>query len=189
MHDHEIHVWFASLDAPPIARAELVAHLSADERFRAERYGHEQVRERFMIGRGLLRQLLALRLACPPDQVHFGYATHGKPHVLEPAGTGLTFNLAHSGQAAVFALADGREVGVDIEQVNPARATDDLAERFFSHRERNALRSLAPSERVPAFFRCWARKEAFIKAIGDGLTFPLDGFDVSLHPAEPASLL
>ena len=117
--------------------------------------------------------------------VHFSYGEHGKPLLSDETATGLHFNLSHSHELAVLALAKRRAIGVDVEQVNAERATDDIARRFFSSREWSALRDLPADRRTAAFFRCWTCKEAFIKLIGDGLAFPLAEFDVSAVPGEP----
>jgi 4'-phosphopantetheinyl transferase len=184
-----IQVWLAILDVPADEKAELADYLSADEQARASRYGHPQVRERFTVGRGLLRRILAGCLDCDPRELAFGYGPHGKPHLLGAPGVAMSFNISHSGSVAVYAVARGQAVGVDIEQIRPDRATHELAQRYFATGEVKALRDLPAEERVAAFFRCWSRKEAFIKAIGDGLAFPLDEFEVSLAPGEPAALL
>src|SRR5262249_41616868 len=133
-----------------------------------------------------LRMTLADCLCCQPAGLRFGYGSHGKPFLPD---IDLRFNLSHSGGWAALAVARGHEVGIDIEQIRADRATDDLAQRFFSPREWAALRALPEAERCAAFFRCWTRKEAFIKLIGEGLSFPLDEFDVTLRPDEPPALL
>jgi 4'-phosphopantetheinyl transferase len=182
MTGDDIHVWFAPLDGCP-DRSEL---LSPDERERADRFAMPHVRDRFVAARGFLRSTLAECLRCDPASLCFGYGHHGKPFLID---TDLRFNLSHSGGWAALAAAPGREVGIDIEQIRPDRAIEDLARRFFSAREWAALRALPDAERCDAFFRCWTRKEAFIKLIGDGLSFPLDEFEVTLRPNEPPALL
>jgi 4'-phosphopantetheinyl transferase len=189
MASNEVHIWFDSLDVSRQILAERYAVLNGEERARARRYGHDKVRERFVAGRGWLRCLLASYLGCEPGDVEFGTGPHGKPFLVDDAGSGLSFNLAHSGGMAVCAIGWDRRVGVDIEEIRPDRATDELAKRFFAAGEWQALAALPARERVVAFFRCWSRKEAFIKAIGEGLSFPLEAFEVSLGPGEPPALL
>ena len=182
----DVHVWRAALDRPPDRVAALAALLSPDERDRAARFHFARDRRRYTVGRGVLRRLLGAYLGVPGDGLVFSYGPQGKPAL---ASGDLRFNLAHTGAVALYAVTRRREVGVDIEGFRPDFATDEIAERFFSDAERRALRALAPAERCRAFFSCWARKEAYIKALGGGLSIPLDGFDVSLAPGEPAALL
>jgi 4'-phosphopantetheinyl transferase len=131
--------------------------------------------------------VLAQCLSCAPGDVTFGVATHGKPYLIE-SGTDLHFNLSHSGERAVIALARGRAVGVDIEQARPVEVLE-LGARFFAASELTALRQRPPAEQQAAFFRCWTRKEAFIKALGEGLRYPLDSFEVDIDGDGPGPLL
>jgi 4'-phosphopantetheinyl transferase len=141
-----------------------------------------------MAGRGALRHILAGYLGCAPAEIGFSYTAYGKPFLRNEEKHGLRFNLSHSEDQALLAVTRGRVVGVDIEQIRPDFATEEIAKRFFSEREWKELRGLPAAERTTAFFRCWTRKEAFIKAVGEGLSFPLDAFAVSLAPGEPAAL-
>ena len=164
--------------------------LSDDERRRAERFVFDRDRFRFILGRTRLRQLLGARLDVAPSSIEFTYGTRGKPSLSSVfAGSGLRFNVSHCGNLAVYAFAWHREIGVDVEAVAPIPDADAIAARFFSRRENATYSSLRPSERPLGFFNCWTRKEAFIKALGDGLSYSLDRFDVSLAPDEPAQLL
>jgi 4'-phosphopantetheinyl transferase len=159
--------------------------LSEDECARADRFVFDHDSHHFIAARGWLRFTLSQCLDVAPADIRFRYRTWGKP---ELAGDhGLRFNLSHSGGWAALAVTRGAEVGIDIERINAGRATLEIAGRFFSAFERETLGKLPPSEQAAAFFRIWTRKEAFIKCTGEGLTFPLDAFDVSLH--EPAELL
>jgi 4'-phosphopantetheinyl transferase len=182
MTGNEIQIWLAHLDGLQ-DRSEL---LSPDEQERAARFALPHIRARFIAARSFLRTTLAECLSDDPAKLSFGYGHHGKPFLIDGE---LRFNLSHSGGWAALAVARRREVGIDIEQIRPDRSTDELAQRFFSPREWAALQSLPDAERCAAFFRCWTRKEAFIKLIGEGLSFPLDEFDVTLRPEEPAALL
>lgn len=187
---HAIETVVASLDVAPQILRELEEILSASERMRAARFLRAMDRDRFIVGRARLRQLLAARLGLRPDSIEFSYGSHGKPALAASLATsGLHFNLSHSEGLAVYAFAAGHEVGVDVEAVRPLPDADAIAARFFSPSEVEAYLSLAASDRPLGFFNCWTRKEAFIKAIGEGLSHPLDRFDVSLVPGEPATLL
>ncbi len=164
--------------------------LSPDEHTRADRFYFQKDRERFTIARGLLRIILGRYLNMEPCCLQFRYNPYGKPALAnESGGNGLRFNLSHSDGLALYAITRGREIGVDIERIRPDLAEGQMAERFFSSREVKALRALPPSSQPVGFFNCWTRKEAYIKASGKGLTLPLDQFDVSLVPGEPAALL
>lgn len=186
----EVHVWRASLDRPPEEIEAFRRSLSPDELHRAERFVFEDHRRRFIAGRGCLRSILARYLDMAPGGIRFEYSPHEKPqlaasHVTQ---TPLHFNFAHSEALALLAVTGIGPVGVDLERVRPDCPAEQIARHFFSDSEIARLGSLPSSERVTAFFRCWARKEAFIKAKGLGLSLPLDQFDVTLAPGEPASL-
>lgn len=186
----EVHVWRAALDRDPADIQDAEGALAPDEQARAKRFVFERDRGRFAVGRAVLRAILARYLAVPPDRVGLCYGPRGKP-ALAPshAVAGLRFNLAHSDGLALYALALGREIGVDLERLRPEIATESVAENFFSPAEVTILQGLGVERRARAFFDCWTRKEAYIKARGDGLWLPLDGFEVSLAPGEPAALL
>lgn len=186
----EVHVWRASLDLPPPRVRALLASLAHDERDRAERFHFQVHRDRFIAGRGLLRAILARYLGRTPDQLRFSYSPHGKPAVAANTGAGdLRFNVSHSDGLALYAITRGREIGVDVECLRPDFVSEEIARRFFSPREVAAVQALPAVERHEAFFACWTRKEAYIKARGEGLSMPLERFDVSLAPGEPAALL
>jgi 4'-phosphopantetheinyl transferase len=164
--------------------------LSPDERQKARRYHFPVDRERYIIGRALARIVLGYLLDMTPVRVRFRYNNFGKPYLdCDENRPRLQFNLSHSGELIVMAITIGREIGVDVEGVREHAEVERIAARFFSVRERAELASLPPSQRAVAFFSCWTRKEAFIKAKGMGLRFPLDCFDVSLKPDSPAMLL
>ena len=193
----EVHVWWAALDLDTQRVAHLADSLSPDERARAERFHFDRDRVRFIAARGVLRALLGGYLGVSPPALAFEYGPHGKP-ALAASSTGapaaalaaeVRFNVSHSTGVALYALARGRDVGVDVEGLRGDFATDEIADRFFSPAERMALRALPAEARCAAFFACWTRKEAYIKARGVGLSLALDAFDVSLAPGEPAALL
>ncbi len=186
--DGEVHVWRAPLDQPEDRLEALRRTLAPDERQRAERFHFDRDRRHFVAARGLLRTLLGRYLGRGPETLQFAYNPQGKPMLVGDNGT-LRFNLAHSHGLALFAVSRGRELGVDLERIRPEFAGEPVAQRFFSPREVAALRALSDERRHEAFFVCWTRKEAYLKATGKGLTLPLDCFDVSLLPGEPAALL
>jgi 4'-phosphopantetheinyl transferase len=151
--------------------------LSASERQRATRYLDTKYAQRFVVGRATLRRLLAACLDLEPAEITFEYGPHGKPE-LPTTHSMLRFNVSHSGDMLLCALAAGREVGVDIEEMRAGMPVDHLAQRFFSPAEVQALEALPSGDRVPAFYQIWTRKEAYLKARGDGLTVPLSAFSV-----------
>lgn len=159
----EIHLWRFALDAEPHDRA----LLSGDERARADRFLADVHRDRYVAGRARLRRVLGGLLDRDPSTLRFAYGDAGKPRV-EDAGA-LEFNLAHSGDGALLAVAHGRAVGVDLERIRPGRDVRAIAERFFADVETDALRRLAPDESERGFFRLWTRKEALLKGLGDGI--------------------
>jgi 4'-phosphopantetheinyl transferase len=185
-----IEVVSVRLDAELAAMGELAQCLSDGERLRASRFVFERHRRRFIVGRARLRHLLASRLGVQPDAVELVYGPRGKPRLSRSfADADLCFNVSHSEDVAVYVFSSGREIGVDVEAVSELRDADEIAARFFSRRENQAYLALDPCDRPLGFFNCWTRKEAFIKALGDGLYYPLDCFDVSLAPGEPARIL
>lgn len=181
----DVHLWLARLDCASHEHADYSAVLSPDEREKANRFRFERDQKRFAAGRGILRHLLAKYLDRPPRELKFSYGSHGKPSL----DGNLRFNLAHADDWALFALTLGRDIGVDIERLRPNFATLDIAERFFSRREFEGLASLPEQERCAAFFHCWTRKEAFIKAKGMGVFLGLHTFAVSFAPGEEPRLL
>ncbi|HKS06196.1 MAG TPA: 4'-phosphopantetheinyl transferase superfamily protein [Gemmatimonadaceae bacterium] len=188
--DRAVEVVTTELDATPNTIRALTQLLSADERRRMSRLAFDSDRRRFAIARGTLRELLAARLGADAASITFDYGPRGKPALGAAfADSGVRFNVAHTADVAVFAFADGREVGVDVEAFRAIPDADDVAAHFFSEAENAAYRRLAVTERLAGFYNCWTRKEAFIKAQGDGLHFPLRDFDVSFAPGEDARIL
>ena len=167
-----------------------VSLLSNVERERARRFAFERDRCRFVIARARLRQMLGARLDVAPESVQLVYGPYGKP-ALGPAfaGSGLRFNVSRCEDVVVYAFARDREIGVDVEKLRTMPDADDIVAQMFSLAENEAYFALSLRDRPLAFFQCWTRKEAFIKALGDGLHYPLDRFDVSLSPDEPARIL
>ena len=187
----EVHVWRAALDVEPAIVSRLFELLSADERARAERFHFEIDRRHFIVARAHLRMILSRYINTPPAQVQFRYSEHGKPMLAngnKSRGT-IKFNLAHSAGMALFAFTRAGEIGVDLELIRPEITGDDIARRFFSAAEVACLERVPAPARQEAFFDCWTRKEAFVKAKEIGLSLALDQFDVTLAPKEPAALL
>jgi 4'-phosphopantetheinyl transferase len=185
----EVHLWRASLDceAPVLSRLEKT--LSSDETARANRFVYSKDRNHFVAARGILRELLGAYRLLPPAELRFRYGNHGKPALDANASDSvLQFNLSHSGGLAIYGFSLGRRLGVDVEQIRPQRAGEDIARRYFAAREIAELQALPVHRRAEGFFLCWTRKEAYIKAHGAGLSLPLDSFTVSLTPGRAAEL-
>ena len=186
--DPDIEVWTAKLEADTNGLAKYADLLSADERARAGRFHFEQDRHRFIVARGILRTLVGQRLGLAPVAVSFSYLAHGKPTVA--VDSMLDFNLSHSGNRALFAFSRNGRVGVDLEALDGDVDVMALAQRYFHPSETAALRQLPQPLRRPAFFACWTRKEAVVKATGDGLLVaPLDTFEVSVALDAPPRIL
>ncbi len=189
LSENQVHIWRAFLTASRQIRASMEPVLSEEERTRAARFYFERDRHRWIIARAILRMLLARYLQLEPQHVLFISNEYGKPALAPAHKSKLQFNLSHSRDIALYAVARGRAVGVDVEYMKDDIDYDDLAKVSFSPQEQVVLRSLAGEAKRTAFFNCWTRKEAYIKARGMGLSLPLDLFDVSLLPGEAAALL
>ena len=185
-----VHVWCVALVPPSDVIVQLAATLSDEERDRADRFQFSHLRQSFIAARGTLRLLLAQYLHMEPGQIQFEYTPTGKPFLSRKTNIpNISFNLSHSNGLALYAIAKNRLIGIDIEYMRPIADFEQVSATTFSAFENNQLQSIADHHKTQAFFNCWTRKEAFIKAIGDGMSFPLDQFDVSLRPDEPARLL
>jgi 4'-phosphopantetheinyl transferase len=178
-----IDLWIWSLDAGQAERERLARWLSADEAARAARFHFERDQRQHVVAHGRLREILAARTSAAPDRLRFAVSKHGKPTLAEPHGPPPHFNLSHAGGLAALAVSDDAELGLDIEAIRPLK--EDVAGRFFSAREVAAYRALPEPDRLPGFYRCWTRKEAVLKSLGDGLSRRLDSFDVTLRAEEP----
>jgi len=186
--DDEVHLWRVDLAAVAAAEERWRQLLSPDERARASRFHFSRDRQSFTATRALLRIILASYVGVDPAELVFRYSQKDKPS-LNLAGNQIEFNVSHSGATSLMAFARGRHLGVDVEQVRENFDPQALAQRFFSAHEQGQLAALAASEKFHGFFRCWTRKEAYIKATGAGLSLPLDEFDVSLLPGDDNALL
>jgi 4'-phosphopantetheinyl transferase len=187
--EKDVELWKVDLVVTSKAETRWREILSADERARADRFHFEKDRRHFSAARALLRIVLAAYSAATPEDIRFRYAEKGKPELADPfSSSGLTFNVSHSGSFALFAVTRHRAIGVDVEQMRKDFDGEAIARRFFSAREQEQFASLPREQQQRAFFRCWTLKEAFIKALGEGLSHPLHQFDVSLDRESPVSL-
>jgi 4'-phosphopantetheinyl transferase len=178
-----------ALDEPDAEARHVLTALHDEERRRADRFHFAVDRDRFLVGRAALRALLAQQIGRAPDAIAYETAPHGKPALARNLANGLHFNMAHSRGLALIALTRAAEVGVDVEAMSEMPDLLAVATRFFAPAEVAIVRAMAGQERIEAFFTCWTRKEAYIKALGTGLSHPLDRFVVALHPQEPSRLL
>lgn len=187
---NEIHVWHASLVIDQEQESICLSVLSPDEKARADRFHFKKDRNAYIAARSILRHLLGHYLNREPTSIRFNYSTHGKPFLKTRSRTGpkLEFNLSHSGEKALLAFCHDRPLGIDLERLRKNTDILSLAKRFFSPGEYSDLISLPDRERLGAFFLCWVRKEAFIKAKEQGLSLGLSKFEVSLKPDKPAVL-
>ena len=181
-----VHVWTRPLQVPPPVEQACYELLSAEERQRAARYRVARPRNAFILTRGTLRSLLASYLGTAPQTLSFRFSEYGKPFL--DGSFDLRFNVSHTDGLALIAFVRTREIGIDVEKINGAPDARKLAERFFSLQERHSLENLSGDELHAAFFRCWTRKEAYVKARGEGLSLPLHQFDVSVAADEPQAL-
>lgn len=186
----DVHIWAVSLDAPSDYIAHCASLLAPDESERAARLRFVVHRNRAVVGRSVLRSLLASYLRCRPEHLRFAYGPNGKPTLASPLDANrLHFNLAHSGDLALIAVTALGPLGVDVEQIRPMPDAEDLVERFFSPRENALFQQLRAQEKSSAFFNLWTRKEAWLKATGEGIGHSLNRVEVTFLPGEPAKLL
>jgi 4'-phosphopantetheinyl transferase len=183
-----IHVWRLSISSAPID--ELLPILNDDERARAARFAFRKDHNQFVAVRGWLRRLLGAYLRQPPPELRFTYGAAGKPQLDCRCGVGpvdLRFNVSHSHDMALLAFAVGRDVGIDVEYIDNQVDVLELARTCFSPAERRLLQARVSEERLACFFRFWTAKESYIKALGGGLSIPLDAFTVDLRPDTPVA--
>lgn len=184
---NEVHIWKAKLDVSISLEKKLWHILSADEKNRANKFRFQSDRLHYIAARGILRSILSNYLKIKPSEVSFQYGSQGKP-ALNP-NHNLKFNISHAGGLALFAMTMNHEIGIDLERIKEEIEIDLIANRFFAPGEIKRLFSLPKKDQPQAFFQCWTRKEAFIKAKGDGLSFPLDQFEVSFGASEQGRLI
>jgi 4'-phosphopantetheinyl transferase len=184
-----VHVWRASLRQHPAVVQQLHQTLSQDEAERAARFHFEDDRDAFIVARGILRWLLAGYVTAEPHQLTFWYEPAGKPHLSNSFAGQIYFNVSHSRDMALFAISHQPKIGIDIEYIRPVTDMAQIARSTFSPNENAQLQSIPHHLTSKVFFDCWTRKEAFVKALGSGFSFPLQDFDVSITPGQAASLL
>ena len=184
----EVHVWRADLDSEQQA-CSFEHLLSSDEIQRANRFRFPQHRRRFVIARGCLRKLLGAYLEMDGRELIFTYSAEGKPSLDAAHRSDVRFNVSHSRDIAGFGIVAARDIGLDVEVIRRDVDVDEIPKRFFSCAEQQMLAGLQGEDKYWGFFNCWTRKEAYVKAVGSGLSLPLRDFDVSLLPGEPAKLL
>jgi len=188
--DNEIHVWATTLSVTADALGQFSATLSADEKERANKFKFEKHRNRYIAGRGALRAILEQYSDARAAELRFDYLTNGKPAFAQDfASAGIHFNLAHTEDLALVAVTRIGLVGVDVECVRPVKDVDELVARFFSARENELFQKVPDDQKPAAFFNLWTRKEAMLKATGEGITRSLSLVEVSFLPGEPARLL
>jgi 4'-phosphopantetheinyl transferase len=174
----EICIWQASLAVTSSELHQFALTLSADEQKRADRFRFPRDAHRFIVGRGILRALLGRYLQISPEQLQFCYGDHGKPALVSDLADGLTFNISHSEELMLCAIARGCHVGIDLEYLRPVNNLEELTQRFFSPQEHAAIHALPEASRLRSFFQHWTCKEALLKASGDGL---MDLSAIALH--------
>jgi len=192
LSDRQVHLWIVRLEASDDNFERCLAWLAPEETARAERFRFPRHRRAFALGRAALRVLLASYLGNDAVDVLFVYGPQGKPALapaLENAARSLRFNVSNSGDLAAYAFTIGCEIGVDIERHRALHDFENIARRFFSPQETAELLELPDAEKTAAFFHCWSRKEAYIKAMGGGLSIPLDSFQVTLQPGVAARMV
>jgi 4'-phosphopantetheinyl transferase len=185
----EIHVWALKLNQPDASDKKYTSTLSVQELARADAFRTDKLRARYIFTHFGLRIILGLYLNREAKEIVYGYEPHGKPYILEPDADGLFFNLTYSQDLALIALVRGNSIGIDLEYCKVIPDVDQLVDRYFSSVEISQYFQSRPEDRINAFYRCWTRKEAFVKALGNGLSYPLNSFSVSLLPEEPARLI
>ena len=188
----EVHVWRVELDMPCADLAHQIGSLASDERAKADRFHFAHDRARYIAAHVAMRAILGRYLRVAPAALVFSATHSGKPFIQSPpqsGSTALTFNLSHAHDLALIAVSMGHAVGIDVERICPELAEQHIAEHFLAPEEVTALRALPLEVQAVAFFNCWTRKEAFVKARGEGLSLPLDRFTVTLAPGQPAALL
>jgi len=177
---NEVHVWRFCQEETHSQIETLQGILSPDELARSEKFHFEKDRKKFILTRGTLRNLLGSYLGKDPQQVRFNYTSFGKPFLaIDSENDNIRFNLSHSGEVVLYAITRNQKIGIDIEQVRDHTDVMAIAKRFFSPGEIGELEKANKKNRTELFFRYWVRKEAFVKAMGKGVSFPMERLDVS----------
>ena len=190
LHPGDVHIWHIQLDQSPQVTTSLTHLLDPQETLRAYRFHFDHDQRHFIVAHGVMRVILGAYCHLPPQMLRFDTNRFGKPYLFHTLlSPNLRFNLSHTQDHALLAITIGYEVGVDIEYIKPLSDIDMIAQQYFSHSERESLLTLADHDKMHAFYTCWSRKEAFIKALGLGLALPLDHFTVSLVPEDTAKII
>jgi len=185
-----VHVWRSRFQASYISQKKFVGSLSAEEMDRARRFVRESDRDRYIFAHALLRSILGTYLGCSPQDLVFGTNQYGKPFLVSPYGNNeIQFNLSHSRDMTLIAVARGTAVGIDVEYIRRVSDAHEIVDRFFSTHERRFLFSLSPTDFNEAFFACWTSKEAFAKGLGEGLSYPLDKLSVIFSNEGPGDIV
>src|SRR5436190_13219236 len=188
--EDEVHLWVVTLAVIPEKSSHFQSILSLDEQERAGRFQKIRDAQRYVAARGSLRSLLGGYLAIEPGRLQFVYDAFGKPRLAgELRATSVSFSVSHCDDLALFGFVRGHKIGVDLERISTDIEVEDLAKRYFSPNEFQRLCSLSADQRREAFYCGWTRKEAYLKGRGEGLSYGLDGVEVSLAPGEPAVIL
>jgi 4'-phosphopantetheinyl transferase len=186
--ENELHVWSISLIQTDEVLQKMTDFLDKNEKSKADRFKFEFDKKNYIVAHGAMRQIISGYLKCRSEEIYFKYTSYGKPFLSENE-SGFEFNLSHSKDLALLAAAKYKRVGIDIEYIRSGLDECTLAEQYFSPQENESLRNMDENLRTKAFFDCWTRKESFIKAIGKGLSYPLNKFNVSIKPADTAQTL
>lgn len=185
----EVHVWLAATDLDTTSVMALWPLLSVEEQHKAQRFRSEDLRAKYIGARGQLRILLGRYLGMRPEKVVITCNQYGKPQLAGDAAEALHFNVSHSGTLALYALRADSDIGVDIEYIDRAVPYESIANQFFAPQEYAMVRAFPADQQQRAFFNCWVRKEACVKAVGKGLHIDLEDFTVSLMPEQADRLL
>jgi 4'-phosphopantetheinyl transferase len=190
LEENKVIIWLLDLNKTVFDLAWLVSLLSDSELKKSQKLVFDKDKKRYIVSHGILRILLGKYIGLPPGFVEYRFNRYGKPELnVDINPEKIKFNLSHSHEKILFAFSRGRELGVDIEYLDPKFPTSDISKRFFSPQEVQELINLPKEQQIQGFFKCWTQKEAYIKAKGMGLSIPLDSFDVSVSPVDPAGLI
>jgi 4'-phosphopantetheinyl transferase len=185
-----VHVWRCELQSSHLSNMGFVGSLSTEEIEKAQRFVRESDRDRYIFAHALLRSILGTYLGCRPQKLVFGTNQYGKPFLVSPNGDNkIQFNLSHSHNMALIAVARQIAVGIDVEYIRRVSDAHEIVDRFFSTHERHFLFSLSPMDFKDAFFACWTLKESFAKGLGRGLSYPLDKLSVTFSNGRPGNIV
>lgn len=185
LNEDQVHLWRASLDPPRVILEDLAHTLSEDEIAKADKFRFSKHRQRFIVARGILRQLLGQYLQISPSKIEFQYGDHGKPYLSKSiSSSSLEFNVSHSQAYALYGFSLNHTIGVDLEYLRPMKDAAQIAQRFFSPQEFEFVNCLSGEQQQRVFFKLWTAKEAYLKATGTGLAGSLASIDIDFDQAE-----